>query len=569
MASNFSLLSEDQLLCPICLDTFTQPVSTPCGHNFCLYCLSSYWNKERVYRCPVCKETFERRPDLKVNTFISGLASQFTLLQITNAHTWSPGPLKDSTECAVLCDVCTDAQQQAVKSCFECLTSYCSVHLEPHHRAAGLKRHTLVDPLANLQDRICKEHYHILTLFCLSDKVLLCDICFRSQHMNHDVVPVQQAYGKMRDLLGDTEARVQQMIQERQQKLEAMKESVKESRRETSDVIAESVRELTALVSEVQRSQTELVKVMEEKQKAAEEQAGVFIVVLEQEVTELQRTKMKLMDIKQTEDQLSFLHTFPDPSVLLPHITDLSLFSFNRHAEIRHVQKCLSSSVSQLQTLLKKMTTEITTLSASNDVTLRNLQQYEVNVLLDPDTAHPLLVLSDDGKQVRCGEATRWQGDEDLGPNTFTSLLAVLGQRGLLSRRFYFEVLVRQKTEWCLGVATASVQRRGVLTRGPDCGLWAIKFRVKSFEAIGSPGVTVYQGKVERVGVFVDYDKGQISFYDVQTATLIYSFSDCLFTEELYPYLNPCDNECGSNLDPMVIIPVTRTEASLTPQFAG
>ncbi|XP_035002314.2 zinc-binding protein A33-like [Hippoglossus stenolepis] len=556
MASNFSLLSEDQLLCPICLDTFNKPCSTPCGHNFCLSCLSSYWNNERVYRCPVCKETFERRPDLKVNTFISGLASQFRLLQVTNAHTWSPGPLKDSAECAVLCDVCTDAQQQAVKSCFECLTSYCSVHLEPHQRAAGLKRHTLVNPLANLQDRICKEHNHILTLFCLSDKVLLCDICVRSQHMNHDVVPVQQAYGKMRDLLGDTEARVQQMIQERQQKLEAMKESVKESRRETSDVIAESVRELTALVSEVQRSQMELVKVMEEKQKAAEEQAAVFIVVLEQEVTELQRTKMKLMDIKQTEDQLSFLHTFPDPSVLLPHITDLSSFSFNRHAEIRHVQKCLSSSVSQLQTLLKKMTTEITTLSASNDVTLRNLQQYEVNVLLDPDTAHCRLVLSDDGKQVRCTEGS---GRKDIKrPNAFKKNFAVLGQRGLLSQRFYFEVLVSQKTEW-----------RGELTRGPDCGLWAIWFLEKRFEAFSSPGVAVYRGKVERVGVFVDYDKGQISFYDVQTATLIYSFSDCLFTEELYPYLNPCDNECGSNLNPMVIVPVTRTEASLTPQFAG
>ncbi|XP_060951261.1 E3 ubiquitin-protein ligase TRIM68-like [Limanda limanda] len=562
MASSFSLLSEDQLLCPICLDTFTKPVSTPCGHNFCLSCLSSYWDNERVYQCPVCKERFERRPDLKVNTFISGLASQFRLLQVTNAHTWSPGPSKESAECAVLCDVCTDVQQQAVKSCFECLTSYCSVHLEPHHRAAGLKRHTLVDPLANLQDKICKEHNRILRLFCLSDKVLLCDICFRSQHMNHDVVPVQQAYGEMKDLLGDTEARVQLMIQEKQQKLEAMKESVKESKRETSEVIAESVKELTALVSEVQRSQTELVKVMEEKQKAAEEQAGVFIVVLEQELIELQRMKMKLMDIKQTEDQLCFLQTFPE-SVVLPLNTDLPSFSFNRHVELQNVQKHLSSSVSQLQTLLKKMTTEITTFSASNDVTLRNLQQYEVNVLLDPDTAYPLLVLSDDGKQVRYDKSPGRVYPKR--PNAFKRHLGVLGQRGLLSQRFYFEVLVSQKTEWCLGVATASVRRRREVTRNPDGGVWAIKFRVKSFEAFSSRGVTVYKGKVERVGVFVDYDKGQISFYDVQTATLIFSFSDCLFTEELYPYFNPCDNECGSNLDPMVIVPVTRTESSLTP----
>ncbi|XP_062270022.1 zinc-binding protein A33-like [Platichthys flesus] len=568
MASSFSLLSEDQLLCPICLDTFTQPVSTPCGHNFCLSCLSSYWDNERVCQCPVCKDMFERRPDLKVNTFISGLASQFRLLQVTNANSWSPGPLKNSAECAVLCDVCADAQQQAVKSCFECLTSYCSVHLEPHHRAAGLKRHTLVDPLENLQDRLCKEHNHTLRLFCLSDQVLLCDICFRSQHMNHDVVPVQQAYGEMRELLGDTEARVQQMIQERKQKLEAMKESVKGSKRETSEVTAECVRELTALVSEVQRSQTELVKVMEEKQKAAEERAGVFIVVLEQELAELQRTKMRLMDIKQTEDQLCFLQTFPE-SVLLPQTTDLSSFSFSRHMELRHVQKCLSSSVSHLRTLLKKMMTETTRLAAFHDVTLRDLQQYEVNVLLDPDTAHPLLVLSDDGKQVRFHRGSGRLNVLDLRPSSFSTHLAVLGRTGFWSQRFYFEVLVSQKTEWCLGVATASIQRRRVLTRGPDSGLWAIWFLEDRFETFSSPGVTVYPVKVERVGVFVDYDKGQISFYDVQTATLIHSFSDCLFTEELYPYLNPCDNEYGSNLDPMVIVPVTRSEASRTPQFVG
>ncbi|XP_019962345.2 E3 ubiquitin-protein ligase TRIM39-like isoform X2 [Paralichthys olivaceus] len=560
MASNFSLLHEDQFLCPICLDTFTQPVSTPCGHNFCLSCLSSYWDDETVCQCPVCKETFGRRPNLKVNTFISELASQFTSLQVTDAHTLSPDRQKDSAGCVVLCDVCTDVQQLAVKSCFECLTSYCSVHLEPHHRAAGLKRHTLVDPLANLQDRICGEHNHILTLFCFNDKMLLCDVCVRSQHVNHDVFPVQQAYREMTGVLGDTEARVQQMIQERQQKLKEMEESVKESKRETGDVIAESVMELTALVSEVQRSQTELVKVIEEKQKAAEEQAGVFIAVLEQELTELQMTKMMLRDIKQSEDHLSFLKTFPDPSVLLPHVTDLSSFSFNRHMEMWHVQKCLSSSVSQLQTLLRKMTAEITTFSASNNVTLRYLQQYEVNVLLDPDTAHPLLILSNDGKQVRYTKGSLRRRIQDVKPGEFTVHLAVLGRRGFSSRKFYFEVLVSQKTEWCLGVATASIQRRGVLTRGPDSGLWAIWFIENRFEAFSTPGVTVYPGKVERVGMFVDYNKGLISFYDVQTATLIYSCTDCFFTEELYPYLNPCDNQYGSNWDPMVIVPVTRME---------
>ncbi|XP_039644395.1 nuclear factor 7, ovary-like [Perca fluviatilis] len=559
MASSNSLLSEEQFLCPICLDVFTRPVSTPCGHNFCMSCITSYWDGLPVSQCPVCKETFERRPDLKVNTFISELASQFMTLQV-DAQIWSTDQHQARCGAAVLCDICTDTRREAVNSCLECLTSYCDVHLEPHHRAAGLKTHTLVEPLASLEDRICKEHTRLLTLFCRKDEVLLCDVCASLRHVNHDVVPVQRAYEEKKALLGDTEASVQQMIQERLQKVRAMKESVKQSKTETKDVIANSVQDLTALISEIRRSQTELAKVIEEKQKAAEEQADGFISSMEREITELQRTTMKLRELKPTEDRLCFLQSFPNSSIL-PHTMDLSTFSFNRQVEIHHIRKTLNKSMSQLRMLLNKMTTEIQQFpdgtDVSNDATLRYVQQYEADIVLDPDTAHSLLILSNDRKQVMYGnDSCLWVNQN---PNKFTQYFAVLGQRGFSSRRFYFEVFVGGKTEWNLGVATASIQRRGKLVRSPHCGLWAIMFLKDKFVTFCSPKVPVALGKVERVGVFVDYDGGQVSFYDVQTATLIYSFTECVFTEKLHPFFNPCDNEFGSNLGPMIIVPVSRT----------
>ncbi|KAM9336037.1 E3 ubiquitin-protein ligase TRIM39-like [Symphorus nematophorus] len=565
MASSSSLLSEEQFLCSICLDVFTRPVSTPCGHNFCMSCIATYWNDTAVCSCPLCKETFERRPALKVNTFISELTSQLKSLQVTDTHIWSSsGQQQASCGGAVLCDICTDTQQEAVKSCLECLTSYCDVHLEPHHRAAGLKKHTLVDPLANLEDRVCKEHTRPLSLFCRDEEALLCDVCASSHHLSHDVVPVQQAYNAMKVLLEDADAKVQRMIQERMQKVRAMKEEVKQSKKETKDVIENSVQELMALVSEIQKSQTELVKVMEEKQKAAEEQTDGFISSMEREIAELRMTMVKLEEIKRTKDQLCFLQSFRDMTSLFPHTMDLSTFNFNRHVEIHHVRKTLSKSVSQLQKLLSKMNTEIKQLSdgtdVSNEATLRFMQQYEEIILLDPNTAHPLLIISDDRKQVRYSMGSGLWGNQVLNPNTFTEHLAVVGHRGFASRRFYFEVFVGEKTEWCLGVATASIQRRGALFRSPESGLWAIWFLVDKFETFSSPNVPVSLGKVERVGVFVDYDGGQISFYDAETATHIYSFTECAFTEELFPYFNPCDNEYGSNLGPMVIVPVSHTE---------
>lgn len=562
MASSNSLLCEEQFLCPICLDMFNRPVSTPCGHNFCMSCITTYWSDTPVCRCPVCKETFETRPDLKVNTFISGLASQFLSLQVTDAHIWSSDQRTASRGGAVLCDVCTDTQQEAVKSCLECLTSYCHVHLEPHHRAPGLKRHTLVGPLS-LEDKICKEHSRLLILFCRNDEVLLCDICASSQHKNHDNVPLQRAYTEMKALLGEAEAKVQQMTHERLQKVQALKESVKQSETETKDVMANSMKDLVMLVSEIQKSQAELVKVMEEKQKAAEEEAAGFISSMETEIDQLRTTTMKLEELKQIEDQFCFLRNFPNPSIL-PHTMDLSTFSFNRHVEIDHVRKSLSKSVSQLRMLLSKMNMEVKQFSdgtdVSNEATLRYMQQYEEDVVLDQDTAHPLLIISNDRKQVRYSMGSGLWRNQIMNPSTFMDHLAVLGERGFSSQRFYFEVYVGGKTEWCLGVATASIQRRGSLFRSPHCGLWAIWFLADKFETFSSPNVPVHLGNVERVGVFVDYDGGRVSFYDAHTAALIYSFTECLFTEELYPYFNPCDNEYGSNLEPMIIVPVSRTE---------
>ncbi|XP_073346238.1 E3 ubiquitin-protein ligase TRIM21-like [Pagrus major] len=561
MASSSSLLSEDQFLCPICLDVFTRPVSTPCGHNFCMSCISTYWNDTPVCRCPLCKETFERRPDLKVNTFISELASQFMSLQVTDANIWSSDQQQAIWGGVVLCDICTDTQQEAVKSCLECLSSYCDVHLEPHHRAAGLKRHTLVDPLARLEDRLCKEHTRLLMMFCRKDKVLVCDVCASSRHQRHDVVPVQRAYAEMKVLLGDAETKVQRMIQERLQKVRDVTDLVKQSETETKDVIASGVQELTVLVSEVQESRVQLIKVMEEKQRAAKEQADGFVSGMEQEIAELRTSTMKMEELKQTEDQFCFLQRFIN-SPLLPHTMDLSTFSFDRLVEINHVRKSLSTSLSQLRKLLSKMNTEIKLsdgTDTSNDAALGYLQQYEEDVLLDADTAHPLLIISDDRKQVRYSMGSGLWANQILNPGMFTEHLAVLGQGGFSSRRFYFEVYVGGKTEWCLGVATASIQRRGSLFRSPDCGLWAIWFLVDKFETFSAPNVPVHLGKVERVGVYTDYNRRQISFYDVQTATHIYSFNECLFTETLYPYFNPCDNEYGSNLEPMIIVPVGRT----------
>ncbi|CAK6982582.1 E3 ubiquitin-protein ligase TRIM21-like, partial [Scomber scombrus] len=190
---------------------------------------------------------------------------------------------------------------------------------------------------------------------------------------------------------------------------------------------------------------------------------------------------------------------------------------------------------------------------------LKRVQQYAVDVTLDPDTAHPDLILSDDGKQVYCGDVKKKLPDN---PERFYPSLCVLGKQSLSSGRFYFEVQVKEKTNWDLGVARESINRKGEITLRPQNGYWTIRLRNgNEYRALAGPSVRLsLKSRPQKVGVFVDYEEGLVSFYDVDAAALIYSFTDCSFTEKLYPYLSPGFNDDGENSAPLIICPVNQTD---------
>ncbi|XP_071358333.1 uncharacterized protein [Trachinotus anak] len=189
---------------------------------------------------------------------------------------------------------------------------------------------------------------------------------------------------------------------------------------------------------------------------------------------------------------------------------------------------------------------------------LKSAQLFSVDVTLDPDTAHPNLILSDDGKQVCHGDV--WQNLPD-SPKRFDFCFNVLGKESFSSRRFYFEVQVKGKTGWIVGVAKESIKRRGNTLLSPEegfCLIWLDNGSV--YKAIDHPVVHLSLNQhPQKVGVFVDYKDGLVSFYDVDSAALLYSFTGCSFTEKLYPFFNPCINSSGVNSAALIISPVNHT----------
>ncbi|CAJ1056051.1 Hypothetical predicted protein [Xyrichtys novacula] len=481
MSAASCLLTEDQFLCSICLDVFTDPVTIPCGHNFCKSCISQHWDVNVPHQCPNCKEVFDRRPELKINTFISEMSAQF--------------------------------------------------------------RHSV-----RVSVRMCEKHDKLLELFCKNDQMCVCMLCTYSDHRTHDVVPLREEYEGKKVELGKTEAEIQQMIQERRLKIEELKESVELSHKNADREMAEGVEVFTALKESVERSQAEFIHTIKEKQRETEEQAEGFITELQQEIWELEKRSSELEQLSRSEDHLHLLQNFTILNAAPPtkNWTEVGVHPPSYEGTVVR-------AVDQLEETLRKLKKKLF------EAELKRVQQCEVDVTLDPDTAHPALILSDDGKQVYCGDVKK---NLPNNPERFDDCPCVLAKQSLSSGRFYFEVQVKGKTDWDLGVVRESINRKGEITLSPEDGFWTIWLRNENeYEALDDPSVDLsLQSAPEKVGVFVDYEEGLVSFYDVDAAALIYSFTGCSFKEKLFPYFSPFLNNGGENSAPLIISPVNHTE---------
>ncbi|XP_067441790.1 E3 ubiquitin-protein ligase TRIM21-like [Thunnus thynnus] len=548
MSAVSCLRSEDQFLCCICLDVFTDPVTTPCGHNFCKNCITEHWNTNVPSWCPMCKEVFNTRPKLKVNTLFSEMVSQFRQEAQQKASS-SSSEQQAAKPGEVPCDVCTGTKLKALKSCLVCLTSYCETHLEPHLTASRLKRHQLMDPVENLEDRMCMKHDKPLELFCKTDQTCVCMLCSILDHKTHEFVPLKEEYEGKKAELGKTEAKIQQMIQKRRLKIQEIKHSVDLSKKDANREIAEGVQVFITLMESVERSLNELIETIEEKQRTTEKQAEDFIKELEQEISELKKRSSEVKQLSRSEDHLHLLQNFSSLKAA-PPTKDWTEVSVRPPS----YEGTVVRAVAQLEeTLSKKMKKLL------GEVELKRIQQYAVDVTLDPDTANPDLILSDDGKQVNHGDVKKNLPDN---PKRFTRYVNVLGKQSFSSGRFYFEVQVKGKTDWTLGVARESINRKGEFSLCPQNGYWTILLRNgNEYEACNDLSVRLsLKSQLQKVGVFVDYEEGLVSFYDVDVAALIYSFTGCSFTEKLYPFFSPCPNYGGKNSAPLIICPVNQTE---------
>uniref|UniRef100_A0A672QQ13 E3 ubiquitin-protein ligase TRIM21-like n=1 Tax=Sinocyclocheilus grahami TaxID=75366 RepID=A0A672QQ13_SINGR len=477
-------LSEEQFTCSICLDVFTNPVSIPCGHSFCSSCITSYWEGQgKSCFCPLCKESFRKRPELHSNHTLKEITEQFKRMAETTMSAPRSAPA-DS----------------------------------PSNPFSAVK------PGA---EPLCPRHGHSLELLCKTDQTCICITCAEREHYGHSVIESQ---------LRILEVELQGLITVRERKIEEIQTSLAEIQVNAEREKAGTVSMFAELMKAVEKSQAELLGVVEMGQQAAELRSQAFIRDLQTEISELRNRFSNINQLTQSQDHVFFFKVKPDLNSYssLPETKSWAEVALTPDPTAEAVLRNVTQMVEEVQEALRR-------LSAILDVTL------------DRDSAHPRLIITDDGKQVHCRD--RYQTVPDT-VERFDRVVCVLGRQGISSGCHYWEVVVGEKTDWDLGIASHSINRKGKLVANPANGFWFLSLRDKHeyvFRTEPSMPIVVHP-KPQHVGVCVDYEKGQLSFYNADTKSLIFTFTDS-FAETLYPFFSPCTNKSGKNEAPLIICP--------------
>ncbi|XP_078272063.1 zinc-binding protein A33-like [Rhinoraja longicauda] len=438
-----------ELICPVCLDIFTDPVSLQCGHNFCRSCITQSWDKDGRNSCPECRAEFADRT-LIVNWALSNLAEK--------TH---------------------------------------KLNLNPKEKESKLH---------------CEKHQEELKLLCETDKILVCVICRDArEHREHRCIPVEEAVENYKaqiksslESLKKKNSEIQEMEQLQKIKISGVRE---QSRSLQSHITSEFTKMRQILAEEEQRLLNDL-----------REAEAKSLDIME---TNLQAIQEKLNSMQEKLTKMQERMDQKDSVILL-------MEEIRRKRRISDEEYTLSvedgaPDVAKFdRPFLLKISDEEHTLST-----------------LHVETAHPQLEVSEDRKRVR------WTRTRRSLPDTgkrFTGNKCVLGSEGFTSGRHYWEVEMAGSEAWCLGVAAESVERKRPVTLTPETGVWSIWQRL--IDVLLALIFARSRPIPGRVGVYLSYESGRVSFYDANTKSHLRTFTGNKFTEKLYPFFVPsCDED--------------------------
>ncbi|XP_042202515.1 E3 ubiquitin-protein ligase TRIM39-like [Callorhinchus milii] len=468
----------NEATCSICLEFYTEPVTIDCGHNFCRDCILQCWGTgQESVSCPQCRQQIPQR-GVRPNRTLSNIVESVQRLS-----------------------------------------------LNPRLEEVGIQ---------------CEEHEEKLKLFCEMDQRAICVVCAMSRdHKDHTVIPIKEAA----ELLQGKSWYCVQPVTEQQsrrplgqkQKLQKALETLQEQLGEMS----QCQREEGATQMEVQRQAERLRKNIDAEfakrhQLLIEEQRDLITKLRQQEEAILGQIENNKSDISKQITSVNQRIAEIQTRLTLQNtefLKDIISIIDRSGVDIKKPTK-VSVDVAERDLIGPLQSREWKLL-------LKGITAAPASVTLDPNTAHPRLILSEDQTRVRVSDREQQVPDT---PERFSNYCSILGSEGFISGRHYWEVGVGNSTHWTVGVARASVPRKEYFTHGPEIGVWAVGLYNGQYVALTSPPTPLSLSVSPRVlGVYLDYAGGQVSLYNADHMSHLFTFTHT-FSGKLFPYFSPGRN---------------------------
>ncbi|XP_044839867.1 E3 ubiquitin-protein ligase TRIM39-like [Mauremys mutica] len=415
-------------------------------------------------------------------------------------------------------------------SCPQCRETVQQGNLRPNRKLANVvemvKLLSLQAAKGAGEERVCGEHQETLKLFCEEDQTSVCVVCHLSRaHRAHTVVPIEEA------------------AQEYKEKLQGALGPLRKELEEALALMSAEEKKTTEWQGKVQNRREMIAGEFNKLHTLLREEEQLLLQSLEEEEREtLQRLRENVIKLSQQSSSLQQLFTEIEEKCQ-QSVVEL----------LKDVKSTLSRSENVKLQEPEAVSTDLKNVYKISLDMREALQRFGVDVTLDSDTANPELVLSEDRKRVRHGDKCQ---DVPNNPERFDPCVCVLGTEGFAGGRRYWEVEVGDKPDWTLGVCRESVSRKGKVTGTPGNGYWVVGLRDGGYQALTSPATPLpVSVRPSWVGIFLDYEAGEVSFYNVTDRSHLFTFTDT-FSGNLRPFFCPGVNAWGTNAAPLIICPV-------------
>ncbi|XP_062403058.1 E3 ubiquitin/ISG15 ligase TRIM25 [Sardina pilchardus] len=456
-----------------------------------------------------------------------------------SATSAAPDPETASAHRPVLCHYCSGQEQRpAVKTCLQCGASMCADHLRIHLESPVFQGHPLVPAVNDVSPWRCQEHQEMNRIYCRPCAMCVCTVCtVIGSHRDHACISIKEAEKELRG---------------------KMKEEIKKLQEHENAVMSRK--------DELLKKKQAFQEILDEAQANVRNQYQAMREALDQEEQQALRcvSQEEASSLGGVEDQLDLLH---GSLTTIQHSVDSLTRLADASGALRVQDQAFIMEYSQVTNRISGLSNPVEDLEAPREVDQGRLEclrgwtesrldtvvisrphrdpfrlMYGISPVLDPDSAHPKLLLSMENRRVTFSETPQPYPEREA---RFSSFPQVLASEALRDGRWYWEVdVTSDEGRWKVGVCEGQIGRKGQkdASRLGFNGLsWCLLSEGKGKVEVlhDKAAADVCTDAPRRVGVLLDFQEGSLSFFSVAeegALTLLYSYQHA-FSQPLYPAL--------------------------------